>query len=394
MVASVMDYSPSFIAPKGMTQTDYYTNTIGPYDIWAIQYGYTPLSGGTEGEQKELQKIASRSGEPALAYATDEDADTSAPDPLVNVFDLGNDPVEYAKLRAKLVADALPTLVERVVKDGDDYSEARRAFGSLVFQYGKGAFYVARYIGGLNLSRSHKGDKDAKAPFNPIDVQKQRDALAFIEQHVLSEKPFQFPPEIYQYLAATNWDHWGMTTPTRKDYPIHDTVIRWQTQCLIQLMSPSTLQRVHDMELKTAPDKDVLTTAEIIERLTKSVFSEVETTKEGDFSNRKPAISSLRRNLQRTYFKLLCNIAMGTPDVANLPTVHTDTFTLFLRLNTGNYPQDCQTIAFSELSSLEARINQLLKSNAKLDSYSRAHLTETASRIQKVLDARVITLSP
>ncbi len=52
-------------------------------------------------------------------------------------------------------------------------------------------------------------------------------------------------------------------------------------------------------------------------------------------------------------------------------------------------PQDCQTVAYAELSALEGRINSVLKSNTKLDAYSRAHLEETASRIHKVLDAQL-----
>ena len=54
MVGSVMDYNPSNIVSKEWEQGDYYTTTLGPYDYWAIEYGYKPLSGGTTGEVKEL----------------------------------------------------------------------------------------------------------------------------------------------------------------------------------------------------------------------------------------------------------------------------------------------------------------------------------------------------
>src|SRR5262249_6725621 len=50
LVGSVMDYSPANIAPRGTQQGDYFTTTIGPYDYWAIEYAYKPLSGGMEGE--------------------------------------------------------------------------------------------------------------------------------------------------------------------------------------------------------------------------------------------------------------------------------------------------------------------------------------------------------
>ena len=57
-------------------------------------------------------------------------------------------------------------------------------------------------------------------------------------------------------------------------------------------------------------------------------------------------------------------------------------------------PDDCQTIAYAELTSLKAKIDGLLAKKIKLDSYSRAHLQESASRIQKVLDARLSLYSP
>ena len=46
---------------------------IGPYDFWAIEYGYTF-------EDKKLPEILKRCTEPELQYATDED--TGGPDPL------------------------------------------------------------------------------------------------------------------------------------------------------------------------------------------------------------------------------------------------------------------------------------------------------------------------
>src|SRR5690606_42030459 len=52
-------------------QGDYYTTKAGPYDIWAIEYGYTPFS--TAEEAKGLDKILSRSTDPQLAFGNDAD---------------------------------------------------------------------------------------------------------------------------------------------------------------------------------------------------------------------------------------------------------------------------------------------------------------------------------
>ena len=370
LVASVMDYSPANIVPKTWKQGDYFATTIGPYDKWAIEYGYKPFSGGTFGEVKELQKIASRSGEPGLAYTTDEDTVSSDPDPHTNRFDLGSDLLEYAKTRAQLTKELMPGLVERMTKDGEDYVQARRAFNVILSQQGQSMYFASRYIGGLDTSRSHKGDKGAGPPIKVIDAKKQREALKLLEDNLLSDKAFDIPPEIYNHLGPARWRHWGTTPTTRKDFPVHDYISQWQSRVLSQLLSSITLERIHDTELKIPADEDAFTTAELIERLTRAIFSEVDSVKGGKFTNRKPAISSLRRNLQRIYLRDLSNLAMGRTSA----------------------PDDCQTIAFAELTALKNRINKMLKGKAKVDSYTQAHLRESASRIEKAVDAR-LTLS-
>src|SRR6185436_10817892 len=78
LVGSVMDYSPVNLAPKGVKQGDFFSTTLGPYDYWAIEYAYKPLSGGTEGEYEALKKLASKGAVPGHDYATDEDTFSSS----------------------------------------------------------------------------------------------------------------------------------------------------------------------------------------------------------------------------------------------------------------------------------------------------------------------------
>ena len=373
LTGSVMDYAPANIVPKDMKQGDYYSTTIGPYDMWAIEYGYKPLSGGTEGEVGELKKIASRAAEPQLAYSTDEDTRGIDPDPLSNRFDLGSDTIEYAKARAKLVSELWPTVVAKVTADGDGYQRARQAFGVLLDKYGQAMFVASRQVGGIQVNRDHKADPNARPPFVVVPVAKQREALKLIEEQVLSDKPFNFPPELYNQLAATRWYHWGSDMPNRVDYAIHDVIGMWQDRILDQLLSSLTLERIYDAELKVPADQDALTTAELLSHLTGSVFAEVSDLKPGDYTNRKPAISSLRRNLQRRYLKRLSSIAMGKTSA----------------------PEDCRSVASAELTAVEGKIKALLaNADLKFDSYSRAHLEDTAATIRKVLDARLNLATP
>ncbi len=228
-------------------------------------------------------------------------------------------------------------------------------------------YFAARYVGGVYVNRSHKGDKDAATPYVVVDPKKQREAMELVEQEIFSDKPFQFPPDLYNHLAASRWDHWGSEVPLRNDYPVHEVIAMWQGRILDQLLSSLTLTRLHDSELKVPADQDAFTVPDLIDNLTKSIFSEFDTLQGGEFTDRKPAISSLRRNLQRQYLTRLSNLAMGNTSA----------------------PADCQTVAFAELKSLQDRMNKLLASNVKLDDYTRDHLTESSARIGKVLDARL-----
>ncbi|MFM7519708.1 MAG: zinc-dependent metalloprotease [Planctomycetota bacterium] len=364
---SVMDYVPANVMPKGRPQGDYYTAKLGPYDVWAIQYGYTPISASSPaGELPELQKIASRSGEPELAYATDEDTQPNDPDPHSNRFDLGNDPLEFAKTRAELVTQLMPQIVERMTPGGKGYERVRQAFGVLLSAHGKAMMFAARLVGGLHTSRSHRGDANALPPYRVVEAQKQRDALALLETQMFSAQPFSFPPELLNQLVPTKWNHWGSDGPDREDYAIHDVVLMWQNRALGQLLDPLTLERIRDGELKVPADQDAFTQAELLDRLSGAILSELTTTQPGQYTARKPAIGSMRRALQREYVADLGNLSLGTAR------------------STG----DVQALAAAQLKTIEGRINALLtKADVTLDPYTVAHLGDLQARIRKILDA-------
>jgi Met-zincin/Domain of unknown function (DUF5117) len=369
---SVMDYNPVNIVPTDAAQGDYFSQTIGPYDMWAIEYGYKPLKASSpDAELPELKKIADKSGDPRYALATDDDVRGIDPDPRSERFDLGNDPVAYAKSEAKVVAESWPKIVDGLTDKGDGYQKARRAFNVLLTRQGQAMFLASEVVGGMYVNRSHKGDDNAQPPLDPIPVDKQREALGMLEEQMFSDTPFNFPPELYSHLAASHWDHWGVTPVERVDFPAHEVILMWQDRILSKLLSSLTLARIHDTELKIPGDKEALTDAELIQRLTKSIFAETDSVKSGDFTDRKPAISSLRRDLQRSYLRRLSRLALGQTAA----------------------PEDCQTIAFADLTSLKKRIDSLLDRDVKFDSYSRAHLEESSARIAKVVDAKM-SVSP
>src|SRR5690606_2837269 len=97
MIGSVMDHPAINLSLDRSRQGHNYTTKAGPYDIWAIEYGYTPFTAGEE--DAALKKILSRSTDPRLAFGNDAD-DMRSPgggiDPRVMVNDMSNDMIAYA----------------------------------------------------------------------------------------------------------------------------------------------------------------------------------------------------------------------------------------------------------------------------------------------------------
>jgi Met-zincin/Domain of unknown function (DUF5117) len=362
-VASVMDYNPANISTDAKTQGYYFTPTIGPYDYWAIEYGYKDVSGK---ESEGLGKIASRCAEPGLDYATDEDTRFFDCDPLTNRFDLGSNPIDFASRQMKLSSEMMPKLLERAVKKGEGYQQARRAFQLLFNEYWRNAEFAARFPGGVYVHRDHEKDPHARPPFQLVDAKQQRAGMALLVEHVFS--PPTYDPNLLNYLPATHWLHWGIIEPFRVDYPIYEYVSRMQEAILFQVLNPVTLDRLHDNELKTAPDAVRYTLAEHLRSIVESVFTEWKDVKSGEYTDQKPYVSGFRRNLQRMTLIALADLIQSS--------------------YAG--PEDARTLARMHLQTLDSQITAALnKKEVKLDDYSRAHLLDSQKKIQQVLNAQL-----
>jgi hypothetical protein len=378
LVGSVMDYSPVNLAPKGVKQGDYFTTTIGPYDYWAIEYAYKPLSGGTEGEYAELKKIANRGGSPGHDYGTDEDTFLTS-DPLINRFDLGADVMKFAQDRMLLAEELLKGLSTKVVEEGEGYQRARVAFGILLSQYGNGAYLVSKYVGGEHAYRDHRGDPKGRDPLVPVASDKQRAALKFLQEQVFSDKPFQFPPELLRRLAVERWSHWG-TDSDSTDFPLHDRILEIQRVALNQLLSPTVLRRVQNNSLKTEKDEKPLMVAEVFRSVTDGVWSDL--TNGGAREEKRQVPSSIvRRNLQREHLKKLSGLVLGSKGSGG-------SFAIFISGGSSAAPPDARSLARMHLREISKRIQTTLADKlVTVDETTQAHLEECRECIEKVLGA-------
>lgn len=366
LTASVMDYNPVNIAPKGVKQGDFFNTTIGPYDYWAIEYAYKPLTGGTEGEREELKKIASRCAEPGLDYGTDEDLATA--DPLINQWDLGADTLKFAQDRIALAEEMLKGIANRVVENGDGYQRARFAFSVMLNQYGNAAFLAASHVGGESIHRDHKGDKGARDPLVPIKGNKQREALKFLQEKIFTDTPFQFPPDQLRKLGADRWLHWGNEAAMRNvTYNLNDRILGVQRVALFELLNNNTLLRVQENVAKADLGDQSLQLGELFRSLSDSIFGDLPT------AEKAPAYKAtvIRRNLQRTYANELIRLAVRP-----------------------GAPADARSLARLHLRELYKKTDALLQlPKGPTDDTTRAHLEDLKEQIDKALKATV-TITP
>ena len=289
LTGSVMDYVVINVNKDRSKQGLYYSATIGPYDVWAIEYGYKPT------DKKGLNEILNRSTEPQLTFGNDAD-DMRAPglgiDPRIMIGDLSNDAVTYAKDRLKLVANMFDDLKAKYNKPGQSYHDLLTAFIILSRQQQQAARVISRYIGGIYLDRAFIGQPGASQPFQPVPYEKQKAAMAALAKYVFGVDALKAPQDLYTHLQRQRrgFNHQGKPEDPRT----HSQVLSIQKDILSHLLNHQTLRKIADSEIYG----NTYDLAEYMADLNKAIFS----------ADIKTNINSFRRNLQVEYTKYLIDI--------------------------------------------------------------------------------------
>jgi hypothetical protein len=292
IAGSVMEYNAVNLALPGEKKREYHMSTLGPYDYWAIEYGYRDFA--PEQESAGLARIASRSTEPTLAFMADDTLYFSGLDPLANTFDLGTDPLAYAGRQLKLARELWQLTEARSLQPDETYALLRRNFSRGLFEVQGSATYAVKYIGGLTLRSDHAGS--GRAPLEPISADRQRAALTLLAATVFAADSFRFPPSFLRRLAIDDFDvddarDLGRAVPP-VDVAVDQQVLALHRAVLGPLLGPDIAQRLLNNELKVADPAQALRLAELYATLHAAIFSELKTGQD---------IPLIRRNLQRDY---------------------------------------------------------------------------------------------
>ncbi len=294
---SVMDYNALNLPLQGEADADLQMGTLGAYDYWAIEYGYRAFP--AEREAAGLAEIAARSDkDPSLAYATDEDAAT--PDPLVNRYDLGDDPLAYAQKQMKLSRELWARTQARPLAPTDDMTIYRRVLQRVFAGIGATVPLATRYVGGSVHSRALAGQNEPL--ITPVPAGRQREALNFVVGELFSSNSFRFDPKIMSRLGIDQFDRISSRSATSTDFSLPQAVLAVQRGALEALMSESLASRMADAEHKVEDPRKLMSYADVQARLTAAIWSEL---RENKATGRD--VDTLRRNLQREHARRLAS---------------------------------------------------------------------------------------
>jgi hypothetical protein len=346
---SVMDYNAWNIALAKEQQGEYVMSTIGPYDYWAIEYAYKPIA--AESEAKELAKIAARSSEPHLAYATDEEVRAEdAADPEANSRDLGSDPLAFARRRMALSRELWERWQDKQLGPDQARDVLFRNVVSGFSQYSLAAQVAAKYVGGVVYVRDYAGS--ARASFTPIASERQREALKLVTEGLFRVDSFKFKPEFLTRLAA---DPFEEGVGEKGAFTLASRVLKVQTDVLDRLMGEPVAARLLDSSFKSENGKKALSLSELYDNLQGAIWSDLKGG--GD-------ISLMRRNLQREHVKRLT----------------------FMLTRSGGGPADARSLQRENARTLVAQLKGA-QVRPGLSKEAKAHLADSQNTLEEALKA-------
>jgi hypothetical protein len=357
--ASIMSYGRfNYVAQPGDDAALF--PRFGPYDYFAIEWGYKPLGNtgmSADDERPMLDEMAARQVEDHSLRFGGEDA--VAPfDPSINTNVLGADPVESADYGLRNIDRIAPLLVPATSYRGYGYEWLARLYYELVNQRYRELAAVAKVVGGVEETRYQAAR--GNIPFTPVSPERQRAAVRFLVARAFTKPETLLDREIL-----------GRMSPTGGDNALQGS----NAQLLQLLLKPGVFARMVEASA-AAPKAQSYTGLDMLEDLNRGLFSEL--------SAALPEIDPYRRTLQRNYVKILRAAARLQDDEPQPRSTVYATSALAdsgEQFNLGGGPSEMRAAVRWALGDLAKQIHLGLGKVKDPDSW--AHLTDLQAEVTR-----------
>ncbi len=362
---SIMDYARfNYVAqPEDKIEVEDLIPRVGPYDIWATKWGYTPLPAATPQDEKStLDKWArEQDTTPWYRFST---ANSAGSDPGEETEAVGDaDAVKSTAMGMKNLQRVAKMLMPATTwKEGETYEDLGELYGRMLSQWQLEMNHVAQVVGGFNSQEKVVGQEGRV--FTLVPKIRQEEAVKFLVDNAFTTPLWMVDPEILRRIEPTG---------------VLQRIATAQRSVLTTLLNDQRFARL--IEQQTVDGTAAYTAAELLATIRKGVWKEL------DGSQIK--IDAYRRNLQNAYLEMVDAKLNGAGGAAGgrggagggggrggRPSASDDEKPFFR----------------AELRALSASITAAIAKAADHDT--KAHLEGAKDQIAKILDPKFLAPTP
>lgn len=383
--SSIMDYARfNYVAQPG-DGVKVMSPHIGPYDLMAIEWGYRWYPQGTDEQQKLNDFLGKHRGR--LYKYSEAQPQRTAIDPRALSEDLGDDAVKSARYGIANLKRIVPNIVNWTTtgKPGQDYDEASNLYSAVIYQWSLYLYHVMANVGGMYLENLTVGD--GQTSFHFVEKSKQRQALQFLLDEVLSEPKWLFDTPLSKLTYLQRKTPLGV----EEQQPFY-MLKNQQNYILWDLLNNDRLMRMYENEYENG--KKAFTPVEFMEMLHRHIFKTT-------LAAKSPNL--LERNLQKSFIDALITAAAEGEGVKINKKLYENSFLdqpdkrlgcqveTYLSSKSRNIQMtNTQVTRNSDALSLKRgemiRVMKLLKSRLhRSDTTTRLHYEDVILRIQTAL---------
>jgi hypothetical protein len=356
-----MDYSRfNYVAqPEDNIALDDLIPKIGPYDKYAVMWGYSPIPGTkTSADEKPTLDKWAKMQDTIPWYRFANDAGAQGADPGEQSEAVGDaDAVKASTLGVKNLKRTM-ALIEPATawKEGTTYDDMEEIYTRTISQWALEMGHVARIIGGEYKQEKLVGQKGVI--FRNVEPSRQKEALKF-----LLDNAFATPT-------------WLMDENILRKFEPSGSLARIggaQARALSAIVANDRLERMIEMEAMAKSKGEVYPVADMLADLRKGLWSEIATGSD---------IDAYRRRLQRLYLEAMA--AKITPPAATAAPAFPGGGG-----RGGAAPvstADFRPILKAEMRALDAELATAIAKTG--DKMSKAHLEDARDQIKKMLDVK------
>jgi hypothetical protein len=364
---SIMDYSRfNYVAqPEDHIAVEDLVPRIGPYDIWATRWGYTPIPGAKTADEEKptLNKWSKEQGDkPWLRFSTANAANSDPGDETEAVGDA--DAVKATALGVKNLQRVAKMLMTATAwKDGETYDDLSEMYGRVISQWQTEMNHVTQIVGGFNSQEKVVGQEGRI--FSLVEKERQAEAVKFLVENAFTTPMWMVDEEILRRIEAVG---------------VLDRIHSAQQSVLTSLLNSARFGRL--IEQETLDGARTYSPVEFLSSVRKGVWKELD--------NPQVRIDAYRRGLQRSYLTLV-NGKLNPPPVA--AAVEAPAGGGGGRGGRGaGAPGDEKPMYRAELRALKGAIVAAIAKTT--DHETKAHLEASRDEIDRILDPKFLPAAP